>query len=470
MAFNSVNRKIMVSTKSMPHSDGFGRPSIDNAYSSLWSSAYAPSVLAQTSNGTTGSTGPIGPTGPEGGPTGPTGQTGPTGPIGLTGSIGPTGQTGSTGPIGLTGSIGPMGLTGPTGPIYDGTTPVPISLPSAQIDAFGRFRVSQPTTIFDSKQLSSESNNIDWTINLNGSGTATYVPAESSTRLAVASSSGSAIRQTRRYFNYQPGKSQLIFMTFTMGNGIISGVSKRVGYFDDDNGIFLEKGTDGIYYMVRRSNVTGIPIDTKIAQSSWYIIPFVTLDFTKSQILIIDLEWLGVGRVRTGFVIDGTIYYVAEFLNANIIPTVYMRSPNLPIRYEIRGTGGTDSMDAICSTVISEGGVQYTGFSATVDSGISGLTVPNGTAYYPILGIRLNSSYKYATVQPLSINVFCTSNSTFQWILMRNPKLSSTLSYTYKSRTCIDFAAPTGPASITANPSDFTDPGTLYILSGYAQT
>ena len=55
---------------------------------------------------------------------------------------------------------------------------------------------------------------------------------------------------------------------------------------------------------------------------------------------------------------------------------------------------------------------------------------------------------------------------------MRNPSLSGPLTYntTPKPRTCVQVAAPSGAATITASVTDYTNPATMYILSGYAQT
>lgn len=129
-------------------------------------------------------------------------------------------------------------------------------------------------------------------------------------------------------------------------------------------------------------------VDTPVAQASWNIdimngngISGVNLDFTKSQIFIVDLEWLGVGRVRCGWVVDGAIYYCHQFLNANNLVNVYMATGTLPIRYEISNTGaaavGSTSYDQICATVISEGGTDEQ--SALEHSVNMGVTTKNAT-------------------------------------------------------------------------------------------
>jgi hypothetical protein len=141
------------------------------------------------------------------------------------------------------------------------------------------------------------------------------------------------VRQSKRYITYQPGKSLLVFMTGVLHTAVNTGITARMGFFDNHadktidsggNGIFVEY-SGGNYYLVLRSYVTGSQVDTKILKSAWNLDKMdgsgpssITMDFTKAQILAIDLEWLGVGRVRVGFVIGGSIYYVHEFLHANL--------------------------------------------------------------------------------------------------------------------------------------------------------
>ena len=209
------------------------------------------------------------------------------------------------------------------------------------------------------------------------------------------------IRQTRRYFRYQPGKSQLILATFVMDSPNAA-CTQRVGYFDAQNGIFFENaGTD--YNLVRRSFTGGTASDLQVPRADWNIDSFdgngpsgISLNFTKAQILLIDMEWLGVGRVRCGFVVDGIPYYAHEFLHANFVSSVYMTTPNLPIRYEIRGTAGLatgKTLHAICSSVISEGGFQIaSGLQFSADNEIVTRSVTNG-AYVPLIAVRPKLTY-----------------------------------------------------------------------------
>src|SRR5210317_1062454 len=209
-------------------------------------------------------------------------------------------------------------------------------------DAFGRQRVSNPLTIFDSKNTMSKNNLFDES--LTGSATVTYTANKSTVNLNVTEASGDkVIRQTKRVMSYQPGKSLLIFNTFVM-NAQTENLKQRVGTFDANNGIFFEDTGTG-YQIVRRSYTSGSSVDDPITQANWNGDKLdgtgasgYTLDPTKATILFMDYEWLGMGSVRVGFVIDGKFITAHTFYNANNLSTVYMQTANLPIRLEIEVT------------------------------------------------------------------------------------------------------------------------------------
>lgn len=280
------------------------------------------------------------------------------------------------------------------------------------IDAFARLRVSNPTTLFDS-QLQYNDQPLLWeTV---GDGTATHSSAKAGVQMEVAAGE-SLIRQSRAYVRYQPGKSQLVLMTGVLGAGV-AGVTKRLGYFDDDNGFFFELTAAGMY-IVRRSSVTGSPVDTPIERANWSnsTYPFNTysLDFSKSQIFFVDMEWLGTGQVRCGFIIDGVPVIVHQWRHANALDTVYMSTANLPVRYEIVSTtGAADDMYQICSTVQSEGG--YSDEFGIPHAASNGITTVAVTTRRAILSIRPKGTFgsitNRATIRPTDIQLTAATNS-----------------------------------------------------------
>ena len=204
-------------------------------------------------------------------------------------------------------------------------------------DAFGRLRVSNPFTLFDSSHRYAD--NGLWSTATAVSGTATFDANEGLINLAVTAASGSeVIRETVKVFSYQPGKSLLVINTFVM-NAAKTGLRQRVGYYGASNGYYLEQNDSAVSF-VERSSVSGSLVNNPVAQANWNVDPMdgsgpsgITLDLTKAQILFMDLEWLGVGTVRIGFVIDGNFYVCHKFQHANIIASTYITTASLPLRY-----------------------------------------------------------------------------------------------------------------------------------------
>ena len=308
---------------------------------------------------------------------------------------------------------------------------VPVSIGGTNTDAFGRLRTSGPYTLFDSQNRYVKNDLFDETTATGG--TVTYDANASTVLLNVTTSSGSSVvRQTYRSFSYQPGKGLLSLNTFVMDTAKAN-VRTRVGYFNEQNGVFLERNGLDIN-IVRRTYTSGAPVDTAVPQSSWNGDRLdgtgdsgYTLDLTKAQILWQDFEWLGVGSVRVGFVIDGQYIICHTFLNANNLSSVYMTTAMLPVRYEITNTGvaaSASTLKQICSTVISEGG-----YEKKVALNVVRMTTANGsvsTTFVPLVSLRLASGRTGAIVIPDGYSVLPSASSatTFEVVLVKNPTLT----------------------------------------------
>jgi len=321
------------------------------------------------------------------------------------------------------------------------TQPVIITPGGTGTDAFGRLRVSNPLTIFDSKNTMSKNNLFDEA--LTGSGTVTYTANKSTVNLNVTTASGDkVIRQSKRVMSYQPGKSLLNLNTFVMAADDAN-LRQRIGMFDANNGIFFEKEGSTLN-IVRRTYTSGASVDTEVAQSSWNGDKLdgtgdsgFTLDETKANILWMDMEWLGVGAVRVGFVIDGQFIVCHTFNNANSLNTVYMQTANLPIRYEIEATGtlsGSAVLQQICSTCMIEGGYSPEGRRKMIGTAALGSpsTLTTGDTWYSIAAIRIKSSRPYAVIVPTGYDVSALTNADYECGLFYGVTLASG-SYSYTS-------------------------------------
>lgn len=298
---------------------------------------------------------------------------------------------------------------------------------ATSFDAFGRLRISPPYTIFDSQNRYQK--DTQFSEELVTGGTATYVANESSVDLGVTTSSGSkAVRQSFRVFPYQPGKSLEVLATFVMDAGKTN-LRQRVGYFNTSNGVFFQmNGTTKSF--VLRSNTSGTPSDSRtVDQANWNGDKLdgtgdsqLILDITKAQILYMDFEWLGVGSVRCGFVINGQFIVCHTFNNANDIDKVYMTTAILPMRYEIENTGVTASastMTQICSSVVSEGGYDQ---KATLKWARMTSSTSVSTSFEPLVSIRLKSTALEAIVIPSIFTALpISATSDFEVALIKNP-------------------------------------------------
>jgi len=238
----------------------------------------------------------------------------------------------------------------------------------AALDAFGRLRVSNPVGLFAYTHQYDEGP-LQWEYLSAVGGSFTHAPLEAAVKLTTTTAVGSwSMKHSRSYFRYQPGKSQLIKLTGVLG-APVAGLVRQVGYFDDLNGLLFEQdGDDGGLGIVVRTNTSGAPVDTRVPRASWNIDKMdgtgpsgVTLDESKTQIFVIDLQWLGVGTVRYGFSIDGRLDYVHAVHNANVQNVVYTQTANLPIRYRIENTtaqAAPRELVCICTAVDSEGGFE----------------------------------------------------------------------------------------------------------------
>ena len=297
---------------------------------------------------------------------------------------------------------------------------------SPNIDAFGRLRVSTPFTLFDSSHRFDD--NGLWSTSTAIGGTATFDAAQGLIDLAVTAVSGSeVIRETTKVFSYQPGKSLLVLSTFVM-SPVKTNLRQRVGYYGTNNGYYLELNNTTTVSFVERSFVTGAVVNTPVVQASWNVDPMdgsgpsgITIDFTKAQILFMDLEWLGVGTVRIGFVVDGNFYVCHRFNHANLIASTYITTASLPLRYEITNTGATSGpseLKQICSTVLSEGGYQLTGLQQAVGIPVTTpRTLSGAGTFYPIVSIRLKTSPNRldAIVICTAISVVSTTAGYYNW-------------------------------------------------------
>jgi hypothetical protein len=387
------------------------------------------------------------------------------GSLTIDGNVGVTGNVNIGTMPSITGNVN-ANVTGGNVTVTQGTSPWVVSgnvnttitgspqvtLGGNNLDAFARLRVSNPYTFFDSA-LSGE-RRYDWSSATATGGTVTFDFNANVRNLNVTAASGSeVIRESIWCFPYQPGKSLLIMSSFCMSPAK-TGLRQRVGYFGAANGIYFEQ-TNSTKNLVIRSSSSGSLVEERIAQANWNTDKLngtgpsgLTLDTNATQIFWTDIEWLGVGSVRTGFLINGQFITCHIFNHANdpAFTTTYMGTATLPCRYEITNTGatsGASTLKQICTTVISEGGYTMATQVFTAGTGINVKRLATAGTYYPIASIRLNSTHLNSIVRLEQVDMLSPTVHYYRWVVLKNATLTGATfaSASSTSRVDVDTAA-----------------------------
>ena len=352
----------------------------------------------------------------------------------------------------------------------DGSVIIGNGVPSSYAyDAFGRIRVSNPYTLFDSSNRYAD--NGKFATATTGTATATFNANEGLVDLDVGTASGDEVlRESYVVFAYQPGKSLLIMNSFTFDTAKTN-LRQRVGYFGSDNGFYLEQN-DSTISLVKRSKVTGSVVNTEVTQANFNTDKLdgtgpsgFTLDLTTSQLMFMDMEWLGAGSVRLGFVIEGQFIIAHRFdwANQSTNTGTYITTASLPIRYEITNTGTVASasqLKQICSTVISEGGYEMNGLQGVAGTPInSAYTLTTAGVFYPLVSIRLKSARLDAVAIMSAMSTIGTGNTVYyNWKITRGGSITGGTWVSGGTDSAVEYNI-TGTA--------FTSTNSVDLASGY---
>ena len=339
------------------------------------------------------------------------------------------------------------------------------------VDAFGRSRVSELTTLIDIKHLYDKQPLLVDEV-LNGTATSVHSTSTSSVEMSTAASGDYAIRQTKQRLNYQNGKSQLILQTFS-GLDHEANVTKRIGYFSSSSTAPYTASLDGIFL---QSDGTNYSINVyregtqvfSVNQSSWNLDTMdgngasgINIDFSKSQILAYDFEWLGVGGIRFAFVVDNKFYYFHKTKNSNVNADVYMASPNQPLRWEIRQSGaGSGDLKTICSTVSSEGAINQVGRVLSSNTGTTALTASSSSNTYACIGIRLKAGNLDTVVSLLDYAILATTSDNYLFEIIYNPTVAGTFTYSDVNDSSVQIATGATANTVTGGTVIFSSYGT----------
>ena len=329
---------------------------------------------------------------------------------------------------------------------------------SPNLDAFGRLRTAAITNLLDIKHVY-DKNPLQISEITAGTATSVLDVEYARVRMSTSANNDLVIRQTKTHPIYQPGKSQLFegsFSNFQLEIDII----KRVGCFVSTtastydslfDGFFLESNgvTNEISFQIWRSGTTIYSAVT----TTWSTSEFdpTNLNWTNTQLVMVDYQWLGVGRMRFGLNLSGQTIYFGEHNCSNNEPNVYMSSPNQPIRYEIRQVGvGSGYLDMICSQVSTEGALNGLYSTVGIIHSTTATLSTSGTKY-AYIGYRLKPEFKSVVSQYSSLSVLNTSNDNYILTIEFNPTLSSTPVWTDIPNSPFQYSLGSGTTTITSS-------------------
>ena len=309
---------------------------------------------------------------------------------------------------------------------------------SPSLDAFSRLRISSPLTLF-SAQMTYDLAPLLYEQITNGTGATIAHDTTNRDALMTFSSTptgGKSYMQSYEYLPYQPGKSQLVFITFNMNSGV-SNVLKFAGLSDGINGFEFQVSNSTKQFVIYSASGNGTET---VVQSSWNVDKLdgtgpsgLTLTVDKTQILVIDFQALYVGRVRMGFDIGGTIIYCHDFLHSNLVVYPYIQTANLPVRCGMTCTGTVSTtMNFICCSVISEGGVEDSDkFGYTFTQG--GSVIAASAVRTHLLSLRPKTTFNGFTsrtrVSYIDVELFVSGIKPVYWELCIGQAISGTTTY-----------------------------------------
>ena len=334
-------------------------------------------------------------------------------------------------------------------------------------DLFGRTRTSIPRGIFDFKSLGVVNEMLNFEdVQVSGSGTsATFSVDKASLSLDVSTNQiGIRVRQSLRHFNYQPGNTQVIYMTVNPSDTPL-GVTKRWGYFQQDNGLFFEARGNNQLFAVVRSSTSGAPVDATVDVTG--VLP-PGFSFSELRLWSIEFVWMGATNVRFGFYQGSSL--VVLFQSAIPQQFAWSSSPNLPLRLEITndGTGSASGFFSSALSVRSEGASQPFAQSFSVDRMDSPLSITTDSQMHPLIGVRLlNPTYENAAALLSGIShVALDGKVIYRWALLYRAEITGEVPvWSSRIESPLESAAP-GAAAICGGGQQFASG---YVV-GTAQT
>lgn len=357
-----------------------------------------------------------------------------------------------------------------------------IHTPSSEIvaakrmrDVMGRMKMSRGQNIYDA-DFEYGSQPLRWESLVSGAGSVTHLPGEGGVRMSISTASGDVtLRQSRPYHRYQPGKSMFMATAVNFGSNNVNQV-QRVGYFDDNNGIFFEQGANPLdvanpsgMFAVIRSDVSSVlsqgrPTDIKIPAYMWTDPQGIlsSINWNRLQMLWLEYAWYGGGALRWGILIDGEPFILHEVGSGNNSPDATQSSTG--------GRGGESTQVSATGFTVNaarwtanmwQGRTLQVNPNTTISAVSAGAVLPQATinvvstAGFPASGTVLiqNQVISYTGVTATTLTGCTGGNATLATgnsVVSQNPYFARIVSNTTNALTIADISTG-GNSSLTSS-------------------
>jgi hypothetical protein len=263
-------------------------------------------------------------------------------------------------------------------------------------------------------------------------------------------------RQSKKFHPYYTSNPQRIDMTCINLAGQ-AGIIKRFGYYCSSTIAPYDSEFDGFFIQITDSEQAlyiynaGNLVEKILFQQFENYNYIEGKDLNAFNIWSFDFLWLGGSGIRIFIkTVNGDFIKLHEYNHAGIKYNTIFKSPQLPVRYEIRSTTGSGSFIDVCSTVISEGGEQRTtGFPIVAPIKSRNVVMVSQNNSYGLIYTRKKTGFRNSFVSLSETGAYSETTGDTEFYAVLNPTINgNSLNWTSIVNSPLEFALGDGVTNI----------------------
>jgi len=241
-----------------------------------------------------------------------------------------------------------------------------------------------------------------------------------SVNMVVATSGDFVIRKGKEANYYYPGNPQKIELTCSKFQNQTN-VTKRMGYYSSStvspfsaslDGFTFESDGSEHYVRIYRSGT----VVWELPSAQWLRQDKVSVWSPENfGFYVIEFLYLGGAIAQFKILIGDELVTVAEYTHAGVDINTFVKSPNQPIRYEIRSDAASAAgeFNHMCGDVASEGIGEDISIPRAFNNGAVPLTSLTANVRYAFIGLRLKSTELLQVADVYGLSVLAASTDQF---------------------------------------------------------